>query len=265
MRNGGQDQKARIWDAAIQELLRSSGVYLDCQAWQPAHVFLNGKYLGMMNLREESNKQFAFSNYGIDKDEMDQWEGDIVIKEGDKEKLNEWYNLSKNLANNPADTSIWNAICRLVDIDEYCNYMAAEIYMGNLDWLRGGFKNLKGFRAKDVNGKFHIVLHDVDGGFGDTDMILQVLNNGTGSLPVRFKNMLQYEPFKKQFVDAYCIMDGSVFAPERCEPIITAMKNTINQALKLEGLSSDEKANLLIERIGDYEVRRPDLKKNLSE
>ena len=263
VRNGGQDQKARIWDAAIQELLRSSGLYLDCQAWQPAHVYLNGKYLGMMNLREESNKQFAFSNYGIDKDEMDQWEGDIVIKEGDKKKLDEWYNLSKNLANNPADTSIWNAICRLVDIDEYCNYMAAEIYMGNLDWLRGGFKNLKGFRARDVNGKFHIVLHDVDGGFGDTDMILQVLSKGTGSLPVRFKNMLRYEPFKKQFIDAYCIMDGCVFDPERCEPIITAMKNTINQALKLEGLSSDEKANLLIERIGDYEVRRPNLKKNL--
>ena len=263
VRNGGQDGNARIWDAAIQELLRTSGIYLDCQAWQPAHVFLDGKYLGMMNLREESNKQFAFSNYGIDKDEMDQWEGDIIIKEGDKKKLDEWYNLSRDLAGNPADTGIWNAICRLVDIDEYCNYMAAETYMGNLDWLRGGFKNLKGFRARDDDGKFHIVLHDVDGGFGDTNMILQVLNKGTGSLPVRFKNMLRYEPFKKQFVDAYCIMDGSVFDPERCEPIVTDMKNTINRALQQEGLTSDEKADRLIERLGDYEVRRPALKQSL--
>lgn len=263
VRNGGQDSNARIWDAAIQELLRTSGVYLDCQTWQPAHVYLDGKYLGMMNLREESNKQFAFSNYGIDKDEIDQWEGDIIIKEGDKKKLDEWYDLSKKLANNPTDITIWNAICELVDIDEYCNYMAAEVYMGNLDWLRGGFKNLKGFRAKDDNGKFHIVLHDVDGGFGDTDMILQVLNKGTGSLPVRFKNMLKYEPFKKQFIDAYCIMDGSVFEPERCEPIVTAMKNTINPALLLEGLSADEKADRLIARLSDNEERRPALKQSL--
>ncbi len=263
VRNGGQDGAARIWDAAIQELLRTSGIYLDCQAWQPAHVYLDGKYLGMMNLREESNKQFAFSNYGISKDEMDQWEGDIIIKEGDKEKLNEWYSLSRNLTGIPADSTTWNAICQIVDIDEYCNYMAAEIYMGNLDWLRGGFKNIKGFRARDDNGKFHIVLHDVDGGFGDTNMILQVLNKGTGSLPVRFKNMLRYEPFKKQFIDAYCIMDGSVFDPERCEPIITDMKNTINRALQLEGLSADEKADRLIERIGDNTVRRPALKQSL--
>lgn len=263
VRNGGQDSNARIWDAAIQELLRTSGIYLDCQAWQPAHVYLGGKYLGMMNLREESNKQFAFSNYGIDKDEMDQWEGDIIIKEGDKKKLDEWYDLSRRLADNPTDVAVWNAICELVDIDEYCNYMAAEIYMGNLDWLRGGFKNIKGFRARDDNGKFHIVLHDVDGGFGDTDMILQVLNRGTGSLPVRFKNMLKYEPFKKQFIDAYCIMNGSVFDPERCEPIITAMKNTMNPALRLEGLSADEKANLLIARLSDNAGRRQALKQSL--
>lgn len=263
VRNGGQDRDARISDGAIHELLRTSGVYIDCQAWQPAQVFLDGKYLGMMNLREESNKQFAFSNYGIDTNEMDQWEADIIIKEGDKKALNEWYNLSIHLAENPADTAVWDSICRLVDIDEYCNYMAAEIYIGNADWLRGGFKNLKGFRAKDDGGKFHIVLHDVDGCFGDTDMLIQVLKKGTGSLPVRFKNMLKYEPFRKQFIDTYCLMNGSVFEPERCTKIISAMRDAINPALQLEGLSANEKAEQLITRIGDYEVRRPALKQSL--
>lgn len=263
VRNGGQDRNARIWDGAIQELIRTSGVYLDCQAWQPAQVYLNGKYLGMMNLREESNKQFAFSNYGIDQDEIDQWEGDIIIKEGDKKKLDEWYELSKKLASAPTDTAIWNRIAEIVDIDEYCNYMAAETYMGNQDWLRGGFKNLKGFRAKDDNGKFHLVMHDVDGGFGDTNMLQQIQTKGTGSLPLRFKNMLRYEPFRKQFIDAYCLMNGSVFDPDRCEPIITAMKNTINPALEREGLSADEKARLLISRLRDDETRRPALKQSL--
>ena len=193
VRNGGQDNNGRIWDGAIQELIRTSGVYVDCQAWQPAHVFLNGKYLGMMNLREESNKQFAYSNYGIDTDEIDQWEDDVVVKEGDLTKLYEWHNLSKKLTGNAADSTVWDKISNLVDIDEYCNYMAAQIYMGNRDWLRGGFKNIKGFRAKDENGKFHLVMYDVDAGFGDTDMILQVFNKGTGSLPTNFKNMLKYQ------------------------------------------------------------------------
>ena len=262
VRNGG-DCRGRLWDATIHEMLRTSGVYIDCQAWQPTHVYLDGKYLGLLNLREESNRQFAFSNYGIDTDEIDQWEGDIIIKAGDKQMLDYWYDLSEDLANNPSDTSIWNKICDIVDIDEYCNYMAAEIYSGNDDWLRGGFKNLKGFRAKDGNGKFHLVLHDVDASFGRTDMILQVLSKGTGSLPIRFKNMLKYEPFKKQFIDAYCIMNGSVFDPDRCVPIINAIRDINNQALALEGLSADMKADRLVSRISDNVERRPALKKSL--
>lgn len=263
VRNGGQDGYARIWDPAIQELLRTSGVYIDCQAWQPAHVFLDGQYLGMMNLREESNKQFAFSNYGIDKDEIDQWEGDIVIKEGDRKMLDKWYDLSVQLAVHPTDTTLWRQISDIVDIDEYCNYMAAEIYMGNLDWLRGGFKNLKGFRAKDGKGKFHIVLHDVDGGFGDTDMILQVMTKGTGSLPRRFCNMLKYAPFKKQFVDAYCIMNGSVFEPQRSIPIIRSMQAVIDPALQIEDTTSRVRADLLCERLSDETGRRTKLKNSL--
>lgn len=263
VRNGGQDQYARIWDAAIHEIIRTSGVYIDCQAWQPAHIFLNGKYLGMMNLREESNRQFAFSNYGIGKEEIDQWEGDITIKEGDRTMLNKWYDLSVQLSQNPTDTTIWNNICKIVDIDEYCNYMAAEIYMGNMDWLRGGFKNIKGFRAKDENGKFHIVMHDVDAAFGDTDMILQVMSKGTGSLPKRFCNMLKYEPFKKQFIDAYCIMNGSVFEPVRCDSIIRNIKTIIEPALQIEGYTAEDKAELLNNRISDNEVRRPALKNSL--
>lgn len=265
VRNGGQDRYYRLKDPFYQELIRTSGLYVDCQAYQPSHIFLNGKYLGMLNLREESNKQFAFSNYGIDIDEMDQWEGDIIIKAGDQQKLNEWYNLSVRLANNPTDSTLWNQICDLVDIDEYCNYMAAEIYIGNLDWLRGGFKNLKGFRARDDNGKFHIVLHDLDGGFGDTDMILQVMRKGTGSLPKRFCNMLKYAPFRKQFIDAYCLMNGSVFDPKRCKPILMAMNERVTKALQYEGMNAIERTEEIYNRIADAEVRRPALKKSLIE
>ena len=42
VRNGGNDNNCRIMDAAIHEVLRSSGFYIDCQAWQPSHVFING-------------------------------------------------------------------------------------------------------------------------------------------------------------------------------------------------------------------------------
>ena len=262
VRNGGQDPYCRIHDAGIQELLRTSGLYLDAQAWQPAHIFLNGKYLGMLNLREESNRKFAYSNYGIDDDEIDQWENDWTIKAGDDTKLLEWYNLAQYLGASPSNESYWQQISDLVDTDEYFNYMAAEIYMGNKDWLRSGFKNLKGFRARTEDAKFHIVMHDVDAGMRDVDMIKQV-STGTGKLVKTFNNMIKNSKFKKQFVDAYCIMGGSVFAPERCKAVLNSMAATTAPALALEGLSPQERIDTLINRISDRTWRYPTLIDNL--
>lgn len=107
------------------------------------------------------------------------------------------------------------------------------------------------------------MLHDVDGGFGDTDMILQVMSKGTGSLPKRFCNMLKYAPFKKQFIDAYCIMNGSVFAPQRSIPIIRSMQAVIDPALQIEDTTSRLKADQLCERLADETGRRAKLKQSL--
>ncbi len=264
VRNGGQDPYCRIHDAAIQEMLRTSGVYVDAQAWQPAHIFLNGKYLGMLNIREESNKKFAYSNYGIDDNEIDQWENDWQIKAGDEKKLLEWYNLATLLGASPANDTYWQQISDMVDIEEYLYYMAAEIYIGNKDWLRSGFKNLKGFRARTEDGKFHIVIHDLDAGFRDTDMINQV-SKGIGKLVKIFNNMLKNSKFKKQFVDAYCLMGGSIFTPERCKAVLDSMAAITTPALALEGLSPKERVDTLYNRISDHTWRYPTLIYNLKQ
>lgn len=267
VRNGGQDQHGRIWDAVIQHLIHTSGIYLDCQATQPAHIFLNVLYLGMFNLREASNRNFAYSNYGIYSDEVDQWENEFEVKAGTGTIYSTWYSESQKLANNPTSTSLWESICNIVDVDEYCNYMAAEIYMGNLDWLRGGFKNIKGFRCNKDDGKIHVVLFDLDGCFGDTDMIVKVFSEGKGRQVEIFKNMLQYKPFRQQFIDAYCLMGGSVFLPERCLPIIRNMEAERTAALEWEGKEPHTKADklcgILSDREKQHQLRINNLKKQL--
>lgn len=267
VRNGGQDQYGRIWDAVIQELLISSGIYLDCQCAQPAHIFLDGLPLGMFNLREASNKAFAYSNYGIGSDEVDQWEDEFRAKAGDIRIYNTWYSLSEKLGGNPTD-SLWQEICKIVDVDEYCNYMAAEIYMGNMDWLRGGVKNVKGFHCNKDDGKIHVVLFDIDGCFGDTDMITQVYKKGTGRFSLIFKFMMKYPPFRQQFIDAYCMMGGSVFLPERCVPIIRQWEANITPALAWENnephTRADRLCDALTDRQNQHEKRIASLKSQLN-
>ncbi|MBQ2585571.1 MAG: CotH kinase family protein, partial [Bacteroidaceae bacterium] len=170
VRNGGNDCECRIVDAAINEILSSSGFYIDCQVYQPTHVFINGKYQFMFNLRETTNKNYAYSNYGIDTDEVDQIEysGGYSLKDGDDITYKKLTNLCNDLSSNSTDDDIWKKICDLCDIDELCNYFATELYVGSEDWVTNN-NNTKLFRDRN-DGKFHFVFFDVDEAFKRNDL-----------------------------------------------------------------------------------------------
>jgi len=264
IRNGGNDTGCRIKDAAIQRVISSSNLYVDYQAWQPVHVFLNGEHYTVLNMREPNNKHHGYANYGIDSDEIEQFEmspdSGYVQMEGTGEYFEKWYDLSQNAA----DDAVYEEISKIVDLDEYINYMAVELYCGGTDWPQN---NVKGYRDNN-GGKFHFVLFDLDfiGGtttpfstfFGKENYNFDNLHGYDYSQNVSiegtrrygqikfvtiFKNMLQNEDFRKRFIDAYCIVNGSVFTPERVETIITASANYLSMGGYINPWSS---ANSLI-------------------
>ncbi len=257
VRNGGNDCECRIVDAAINEILSSSGFYIDCQVYQPSHVFINGKYQFMFNLRETTNKNYAYSNYGIDTDEIDQMEysGGYSVKAGDDIAYKKLTNLCNDLSSNPTDDDIWKQICDLCDIDELCNYFATELYVGSEDWVTNN-NNTKLFRDRN-DGKFHFVFFDVDEAFKRTDLFSKFdankgQNSGGGgwggwgwgggwfndtSLTDLLSNLLARAEFRQKFIDTYCIVAGSVFDAERSSQIINSMASFSEAALALDGLN----------------------------
>ena len=244
IRNGGNDNNARIKDAAMQQIVASSGLYLEHQAWQPVHVYINAEPYAVLNMREPNNKHYAYANYGIDTDQMDQFEvcadSGYVQKAGTKDSFNKWYELAKTASSEDS----YNEICKLVDIDEYVNYMATEFFLGSDDWPHN---NVKAYRDQN-DGKFRFVLFDVDFAFARNQPFNEFFKeeyfnfnelkgydyskgksiNGTHQykeieVVTIFKNMLNNETFRKKFIDAYCVIAGSVFEPERAKKIVKDM------------------------------------------
>ena len=258
IRNGGNDTGSRIKDAALQEIVHRSGLDVDGQATQPVVHFINGEYKGMLNMREPNNKHFAYANYGIDTEEMDQFEmspdSGYVQMEGTRDAFLEWYALSADAANEET----YEAIRNLVDIDEYINYMAVEFYLGGTDWPQN---NIKGFRPRIENGRFRFVMFDLDGTFATTnsfetfaskknytfDYIYDMDGRLTEEIEMVtiFLNMLSNNSFRKQFIDTYCLVTGSVFEPSRCNSIIDEMAARTASTLAYEGQSPYHTANLL--------------------
>ncbi len=267
IRNGGNDNEGRIKDAAIQEVVRQSGINVHTQAWQPVHVFINGEYNGVMNMREPNNKHYAYSNYGYDTDSIDQFEmspdSGYVQKAGTIDKYLEWYTLSENAD----DPETYEKICEMVDIDEYINYVAVEMYIKNWDWPQN---NVKGFRSRN-DGKFHFVLFDTEqfnsGSISNPLITFAGKQNytfdylyGTDQTPWKtgdkkteeikfvtiFLNMLKNEQFRKQFIDVFCINGGSVFANANVSEIVKTMRDYMNTGMKLTNNSSSSSANSVI-------------------
>lgn len=229
VRNGGNDLLCRIKDAAIQHIASSSGFHLDYQDYLPVHSFINGQYQGMMNIREPNNKHHAYANYAYGDDEIDMMEigGGISVKAGSADAFYQWQNLARQAWND----DVYEQIKEIADVDEFCNYMAAQLFLGGDDWPGN---NCKGYKGHD--GKFHIVFFDTDQTLRYDGYAFTHLDGARNyALVSIFYNMLQNETFRRQFIDTYSIVAGSVYEPVRCHRIIDAMAEEMAPALALEG------------------------------
>lgn len=265
IRNGGNDTQCRILDPALQFIMQTSGMDMDVQSYQPVHEFINGRYIGVLNVREPNNKHYVYANYGWDDDEIDQFEmspdSGYVQKCGTPDV---YIDLVDNLSENAASGNTYNEICNVLDVDEYAAYMATQFYLGNWDWPQN---NVKGFRHKD-NGRFRFVMFDLDGSFSSNDPINGFMNKewytfdqlypttlGRVSDQIRFvtlfRNMLNNEKFRKKFIDTYCIVAGSVFDENRVTGIINDLVKRVNPAMRLEGGAADNTANRLKQNLSN--------------
>ena len=235
IRNGGNDNNSqahgRVRDAMTQQVLMSSGFYCDCQDYQPVHVFFNGRYLAQLNLREPNNRYHGYANYGYDDDEMDAFEysNGYFQMAGTKESFNRW----KNLAQGCSSQNTYEQLKQLVDIDEVTNFFAAISYIGCTDWICNN-NNVKGYRSLP-DGKFKLTLHDQDWGWGNTDGVQRLNGNYGNELLAIYNNMKNGSAdFRRRFIDAYCILQGSVFTKPRCLSICDSICQLVETALSWE-------------------------------
>ena len=256
IRNGGNDTQCRFKDPALQYMMMSSGIDIDCQSYQPVHEFINGQYIGVLNMREPNNKHFVYANYGWDDEVIDQFEMSPVYGYvqmcGTPDAFNELVDV---LAADAANSETYAEICRRLDIDAYANYMAAQMYLGGTDFPQN---NVKGFRYRD-GGKFRFVMFDLDfafyandqGGaftafFNKENYLFDPISPSSSVPRLRdrirfvtlFKNMLQNADFRRRFIDAYCLMGGSVFEKTRATQIVNELLNRVEPAMNLETVSN---------------------------
>ena len=105
-----------------------------------AHVYLNNLYWGMYYIHERPDHAWAAEVFGGDESEYDalKHNGGGIINSGSGGNATANFNAMLSTANavgaDPANLAKYQALCNLLDVDEFITYLLANYYTGNHDW-----------------------------------------------------------------------------------------------------------------------------------
>ncbi|KAA3632910.1 MAG: hypothetical protein DWQ02_14015 [Bacteroidetes bacterium] len=159
LRNSGSDfRKSHFRDGLMTGLVEDWDI--ETQAYRPSHVYINGKYWGIYNIREKVNRYFLQSHSEADKDSIDLMEHRYISKRGDKEHYGELLSFVKENDLSIPQNYYW--IQSQMEVTNFIDYQIAQIYFDNQD--AGG--NIKYWRPRTDQGRWRWILYDTDWGFG---------------------------------------------------------------------------------------------------
>lgn len=269
LRNGGTDHRGiRFRDGIMQTF--AIGMNIDYQAYQPVAYYLNGKYMGLMNLNERTNADYVTSNYGIDEDDIDlvviSDQKGIYASKGDLEAYNELVDYLTS--SDPEDENYFAGACERMDMDEYIDYQIIQQFMVNMDWPGN---NTKIWRERKEGSKFRWILFDMDYGLGlnnfknyKTNMIKWCQGENASYnwatkkdwMTKIFANLSQNAEFKKKFYNRFNEQLETTFSPEH----ITTVFDSITTMIDAEFCATKgQTATSASESIKEYALKRPDV------
>lgn len=168
LRNGGNDGLqtggTHFRDPLVHDIFKEQRAGNMYAAYRPAHVYLNGDYWGIYNIRERQDKHYIKSNY--DETEIDLLERSANSPGTRKAWAGDWiaYNDFEDYLyeNNMSLPEHEEYLLNELDIENAIDYYLTEIYTGNRDWLTNNIK----FWKKHEDGKWRWLLWDTEYGMG---------------------------------------------------------------------------------------------------
>ena len=245
LRDGGNDFGDLYFRDLIIQRTMGPNVDLDWQAGHTAVLYINGEYMGMLNIRERSNEDNIYSNYdGLeDVDEIEiaherENNQDLFIeelKEGDDVFYQAFKEFYSQKGHTLAEYEEW------MDVSEYLNIMVMNLFYGNIDFPGNNivFWRPNDDAKVDLPKRWRFIVKDTDFGLGlygrksDYNTIDLLYNpskhpddNWAFTEPATrlVKNMLEDPDILNMFIDKCCVYMGDFMNAKGTGATIDAIK-----------------------------------------
>jgi len=229
LRNSGNDYNRLLYrDLLNSRIARQTNV--DWLAGQPVLVFVNGAFQGLYNMRERTNTDLMESVHGVDPGNVDYFDNNGFInypglsneldeiREGTNEHFQQVFNYI--IAGNAQTSGGYNQVKQWIDIENFIDYFALEIYHTNWDWPHN---NVRFWRPRTATGKWRYIYFDTDFGlnlFGeartrfDLNELQRVMNTTNSAHALMFKTLMDVPEFTCAFVSRMNYLMQNVVSPQ---------------------------------------------------
>lgn len=242
LRDSGNDANSTFYrDAMITHLVAANNI--DIQAYQPAIVYLNGEFWGILNMREKLNEYYIESHYPhVDHDKVDLLAGKgngVTASEGDLTDYNAMMDFIQS--HDLTDDENYQQVAAQIDVDEYVEYLVSEIYGGNDDWPHN---NVKMWKSKKNGGRWRWMLYDTDQSYNiwgrDVDLVTydklekcltEKGKNGDTWSNVLLRNMVKNTTFRNKLANRFADRMNREFLPANINHLIDSLFNNIRSEL----------------------------------
>lgn len=246
LRDGGNDFEDLYFRDLIIQRTMGQNTDMDWQAGHTAVLYINGVYMGMLNIRERSNADYIYSNYnGLEDIDMIEIGHEKVnnqdqyieeLKEGTKEEnYNDFKTFYSEQGHTMAEYEQW------MDVGEYLNIVIMNLFYANLDFPGNNIVFWRPNNKDKDSGlpkRWRFIAKDTDFGLGlysrkpnhnTIDMLYnprKYSDNWAFTEPATrlIKNMLVNEDIRNLFIDKCCVFMGDFMNAEGTGAVINDIK-----------------------------------------
>lgn len=283
LRSSGNDNDSTLMrDGLMHELVKDRGI--DVQAYKPAIVLLNGEYWGIHNIREKFTDAYVDIKYNVKSADLVMMT--VYKKNGihfemdegtEKDGLHYEELLNYLRSNDMTDDTHVDYVNTQMDIDNFLEYVAYQVYYGNSDSF---FNNMTIWRKRGEyipdaplghDGRWRWMLFDLDWGMGygilgqDGDPIahnmLEVLTGDQESVEL-FKSLMDNEGLRDRFTTTMLMLLNENFKAETVHAKIDELAAKIRPEIprsieRWENIESADVWEENIEVLHDFANKRP--------
>jgi hypothetical protein len=243
--NSGSDFRNTMFRDALGQRVAAE-LHCENENYQPAIVFINGEYWGLLNIRERYDDKYFERVYGTDDVDLLENQGDTA-EEGDTVHYQAMINYVET--HSLANTGNFNYIKTQLDPDSFMDYYITNIFLDNSDWPGN---NTEYWRKRTpaydptapygLDGRWRWMFHDLDDtfSFGTDDFNhnnLALATTVSQNWPnpewstLLLRKMLENTTFKNDFINRFADLMNTSFLPNRVVSIMHAMRQPLDPVI----------------------------------